>query len=179
MSTHVDHRSPFDLANSRPLLGFNLSVPQGILVLKLSAMWQMDNLTSSVIEEMTDLQARRESWIDLLELANVHQLPDARKLAVEKITKTFNGRGTDKVVLGRQCRMKKWLEEGLRELVDRKDGFTDEDDETLGWKTVSKVYRIRERLHIEKCDRHFNDVKLQDGVKREFEMELNEIDYEI
>jgi hypothetical protein len=136
-------------------------------------MWQMDNLTEMVTGELSELQARREAWMDLLELANVHQLSDAHSLAMEKITSTFNGRGIDKVVLGRQCGMKQWLEDGLRELVQREDGFTDEDDEALGWKTVSKLYRVRERL------RGTNKEKVEDAVKREFEKELNEIDCEI
>ena len=140
-------------------------------------MWQMDNLTDMVVQKLSNIKGPRLAWIDLLELASVHQLPGARALAIQKISSTFNGRGTDKVALARHYGVKEWLEEGLRELIQRKDGFTDEDDEALGWKTVSKLYRIRERLHFEdRGHRHLDQGRVEDGVKREFEKELNEID---
>ena len=146
-------------------------------------MWQMDNLTDMVVQKLSDLKGRRQVWIDLLELASVHQFPGARALAIQKISFTFNGRGTDKVTLGRQYGVKEWLKEGLRELIQRKDayGFTDEDEEALGWKTVSKLYRIRERIHYEncRCDDDRDREEAEDGVKREFDKELSEIDCEI
>ena len=172
---------PFDLVDRRLLLVQKLSVPQGISVLKLSAMWQMDNLTDMVVQQLSNLKGRRGAWIDLLDLASVHQLPGARVLAIQKIASTFNGRGTDKVVLGRQHGVKEWLEGGLRELVQREDSFTDEDDEALGWKTVSKLYRIRERIHFEERGHHLHvdEGRVVYDVKKEFEKELNEMDGEM
>jgi hypothetical protein len=146
-------------------------------------MWQMDGLTEIVLQKLSNLNARRQAWIDLLDLSTIHQLHSTRALAIQKIYTTFNARGTDKVALARQYGVKQWLEEGLREMVQREEQFTDEDDEIVGCKTIVKVYRLRERLHFARCrDRrtgYSNQDEAKEGVSKEFEKELNDMDGEI
>ena len=156
---------------------------QGISVLRLSAMWQMDGLTAKVIQRLSNVKGRRQAWIGLLQLSTVHQLHDARALAIQKISTMFSGRGTDKVVMARQHGVKQWLEEGLREMVQQKDPFTDEAVEMVGWKTITKLYRLRECLRVARSNNnHFGqqeDVLAKAGVGKEFEMELNDMDQDI
>jgi hypothetical protein len=146
-------------------------------------MWQMDGLTEIVLQKLSNLVARRQAWIELLDLSTIHQLHNTRALAIRKISTTFNGRGTDKVVLAREFGVKQWLEEGLREMIQREEPFTDEDEETVGCKTIVKVYRLRERLHGARCrDRRAgctNQDEAKEGVSKEFEKELNDMDGEI
>jgi hypothetical protein len=146
-------------------------------------MWQMDELTKIVMQILSNLKVRRQAWIDLLELSTIHQLHEARALAIQMISTTFTGRGMNKVVLARQYGVKRWLEEGLREMVQQEEPFTDEDDEIVGCTTVVKVYRLRERLHVARCRDcragYSNQDEAEEGVSKEFEKELNDMDGEI
>jgi len=146
-------------------------------------MWQMDGLTEIVLQKLSNLASRRQAWIELLDLSTIHQLHSARALAIRKISRTFRGRGTDKVALGRRFGVKQWLEEGLREMVQREEPFTVEDDEMVGCKTMVKLYRLRERLHSGGCRNRRAGYADKDeakvGVSEEFEKELNDMDGEI
>jgi hypothetical protein len=159
-----------------------LSVSQGISVLKLSALWQMDGLTEMLVEKLANVKGQRQAWIGLLQLATVHQLHDARALAIQKISTTFSRRGTDKVVLARRFGVKQWLEEGLLEMVQQSDPFSDEAVEIVGWKTVMKLYRLRERAQPPRSNSSYHNQSAYDvkaGISKEFEKELNDMDHQI
>jgi hypothetical protein len=118
-------------------------------------MWQMDGVADPVVQRMWDVNAWRRDWIDLLRLSTDHQLSSARALAIQKIS--FKG-SIDKVVMARKYGVQKWLEEGLQELLRRESPPTDEEDELLGWKTIAKLYRIRDRVLAFLCRGEFRCV---------------------
>jgi hypothetical protein len=68
-------------------------------------------------------------------------------------------------------------------MVQQEELFTDEDDGIVGFMTILKVYRLRERLHFARCrDRragYANRDEAKQSVCKEFEKELNDMDGEI
>jgi hypothetical protein len=118
-------------------------------ILKLSALWQMDGLTELVLDELSDTSASRDDWINLLDLSIENEYPKVGELAIEKITSTFwstfSGQSIELVALARKYGVKKWLRQGLRQLLERDQFFSDADEEVLGSKIVLKLCRLREQ----------------------------------
>jgi hypothetical protein len=73
-------------------------------------------------------------------------LLDARVLAIRQIT-TTNPSALEGVRLGRKYKVASFFRDGLQKLVQRNSYFTDEEEDGLGFKTTSKLYRIREDYH--------------------------------
>ena len=89
---------------------------------------------------MSTSSAEREEWVAVL---NICHLPKARSLAIKEITHFLTG--VDKILMGRKYKVKKWLVGGLCDMVTRSASFSDEEEDQLGFKTITKLYRIREK----------------------------------
>jgi hypothetical protein len=105
----------------------------------------MDGLRKIVLEKLSNTDASRDDWITLLDLSMERRYPEARRLAIEKITPTFGGIGIEQVVMARKYGVKQWLRNGLRQLTERDQFLSDADEEILGWNTVFKLCRLREQ----------------------------------
>jgi hypothetical protein len=124
-----------------------LSLAEWTSVLKLAAMWRMDRLSNIVVGRMEALDVDhvdRDQWMKLLDLSDIHELSDARALAIERLSSLRFASSAAKVQLARKYGVEHWLREGLQELVQQTAIFSDEDEELLGWKTVIKLYRVRD-----------------------------------
>jgi hypothetical protein len=88
----------------------------------------------------------------LLDSPVLNQFPEIRELAIEKLSSILDQQpsGTEKVLLGRKYHVSDWLRAGLRELLKQDAPWSDEDEEILGWPTVSKLYRVREAHYKQK-----------------------------
>jgi hypothetical protein len=93
---------------------------------------------------LTRNEFEKNEWTKVLELSNTHELSEARALAIARLSSLGITGGVAKVQLARKYGVKQWLKEGLQELVQREAFFSDEEEDLLEWKTVSKLYRVRD-----------------------------------
>ena len=157
-----------------------LSLAEWTSVLKLSAMWQMDTLRKIVMEKMSKLRANVtvEEWIAVLDMSVLLQLSDVRAMAIERLSSYGNTIGVDKILMARRYKMEKWFKEGCRELVTRDKCFSDEEEDRLGWKTVSKLYRARDQYLKSRIYRSYEYAYTRDpeaDIDKEFEAELRKM----
>jgi hypothetical protein len=134
-------------------------------------MWEMESISAIALQKISYSSACRDDWVDILDLCNHHHIPNARSLAIQHISVVING--VEKVLMGRKYRVKSWLKDGLYDLVEQDASFSDEEADQLGFKTISKLYRIRE-LRL-KHGRSYSGRSTVSDIKTEFEGELKEI----
>jgi len=93
----------------------------------------------------TMLGLTREEWIATLKLATKWQFLNARKIALQALQKT-KGPATEKITLGRELKISKWVLEGYKDLanIDDTTTITDGVASTIGWETTVKLLQIRE-----------------------------------
>ena len=133
-------------ACSRLLVAEILSVRQWTSVLKLAAFWQMDDLAGIIIEKLSQSNSNREDWMALLDMSIQHDISESRALAIQKLWALIaDGEGTELVLLARRYHVPGWLECGLQALVQREEFFSDEDERQLGWRTIFRLCRLREK----------------------------------
>ena len=136
----------------------------------------MDEWAKIVLATLSAASAGRNDWIDLLDLAVERQLPEARKLAIQQITQTFQctREGMSQVVMARKYRVKEWLQHGLETLVQDDQFVSDADADVLGFKSVLKLARLREDNIKRQRGRYY--VKGYMSVADSFRDELEEMD---
>ena len=166
-------------------------------MLKLSMMWQMDNLTKTVLNELLSAKSAkgRDHWVTLLDSPVLNQLPTVRIVAIQQLSRILDlqSLGAEKVLLARKYQVSHWLLDGLRELLKQEDPWSEEDEAKLGLPTVSKLYRIREDYYKKKLHRlntrlqhqratspptprnlgPIDDGSIDNGIVREFSTELD------
>jgi hypothetical protein len=168
-----------------------LSPREWTSVLELAAMWGMDRLRGIAMEKMRGLTVfEPEEWMKVLDMADMQGLSDARALAIVRLSSLGITGGVAKVQLARKYGVKQWLKEGLQELVQREAFFSDEEEDLLEWKTVSKLYRVRDgylksRNSYRNTRSVFGDLEPDSewrdsypnprSIEMEFEAELREI----
>ena len=132
------------------LVDERLSVSQWASVLNLSASWCMGRVTAIALREMYEIGTSNcKEWEAVLEVSNKHKpvLLDAWILAIQKISTIIRPSALEGIRLGRQYRVTSFFQDGLQKLVQRNQYFTDEEEDGLGRRTTSKLYRIREEYH--------------------------------
>jgi len=149
-----------------------LSLTEWTSVLELSAMWQMDRLRQIAVNRMSKLGATAGEWTAVLDMPVRQQLLDARTLAIQQLSYYSNIAGVDKILLARKYKVEQWFREGCQELVQRRECFSDEDKERLGWKTVIKLYRVRDVMYHGYSGSYTDPAA---GIGEEFEAELKDM----
>jgi len=150
-----------------------LSLKEWISVLKLATMWQMDNVVKKVKQKIETIDVKKEVWMDMLDVPDQYWLPDARALAIKQLSNDRKFRGVDKILLAKKHKIESWLRDGIRQLVYRKEHFEDEEADQLGWKTVNKLYRVREACHANGFRDPRTDINIV--LEREFGAEFMEM----
>jgi hypothetical protein len=152
-----------------------LSLTEWTSVLKLSAIWQMDRVREIAVERMTRITAGLTEWMAVLDLSIAHQLLEVRELAMRRLS-TCAETGVSRILLARKYQVDAWMREGCQQLVERRECFSDEEEEELGWKTVSKLYRIRDKRFTDSQHRTYNlggqSHLVKANIEQEFEAEL-------
>jgi hypothetical protein len=134
----------------------------------------MDELARSVLEALSEVAGSRDEWTVLLDLSVEHQLPEARTLAIQKITPTFR-HGSDQVIMARKYQVRTWLRNGLQALVQQGSFLSNGDGEALGLETILKVGRLREDHLKLRYVRH-STIASTLTVGSQFQDELTEMD---
>ncbi|KAJ8076671.1 hypothetical protein AAF712_000305 [Marasmius tenuissimus] len=106
----------------------------------------------------------RDQWTSVLKLSTFWELSEIRDLAIAEISNT-DLTLIDKVVLGRNYRVRPWLLEGLKGLVDPMREIPSMEDmhEKLGTETAMQVLYIRNfaLLQVLSCGTTQEDILLQ------------------
>ncbi|KZP27538.1 hypothetical protein FIBSPDRAFT_853399 [Athelia psychrophila] len=86
---------------------------------------------------------RAREWTSVLKLSTLWRFGELRCEAIEALTKLVVS-PTEKIALGREWRVKDWLNEGYKELIQRESGLTQKEKEKLGADITIKIYEARE-----------------------------------
>ena len=156
-----DERKKYDSETARTLF------QEWASVLELSCMWQMANVRQRAVEEILKLlyQVGRKDWIYLLTLSN--------KLGISKIRNRFiqclseNLKPVEKIQLGIELRVYSLLHTGYVALVVRTAGISTEDEELLGKKATSKLFRLRDKYLKRRAPFDPDNRGLKQGVMSE------------
>jgi len=112
--------------------------------LELSCMWQMTKVREMAVQEILQLheQAGTECQKVLLKLSNKLGIREIRDAVIQTLSGALGP--VERILLGTEFQVDLWLREGYKQLVMMKDGISVEDEERLGWKTTSKLFRMRD-----------------------------------
>lgn len=132
------------LGNEKPML-----CEEWISVLELSCMWQMDKVQEMAVQRIIKFQDSSESsdgQMELLRLSTKLGIKEIRDAVVQTLSGALQP--AELVRRGIEWRVDSWLLQGYKQLVEAPAGILAEDEKRLGWKTTSKLFRIRdEYLH--------------------------------
>ncbi|KAF4600015.1 hypothetical protein EYR40_007121 [Pleurotus pulmonarius] len=104
----------------------------------------IDKTTSQVEPSRTFNTAH---WLSVLKLASLWGFSDIRQTAITKLSTSEQRRAfspIERLELGRQYKIAAWVEEGYKELVDRREKISEEEAEQIGWKALLKLCHLRE-----------------------------------
>jgi hypothetical protein len=96
---------------------------------------------------------------------------EIRRVASQTL-ENLNLTSVEKVVLGREASVSKWVAEGYRELV-ASENISDEDVGVIGPETTIKLYRLREERLKRMTGNPLSLVLLRTSVEDAFKDELN------
>jgi hypothetical protein len=134
----------------------------------------MESILSVALQNIPRSFASCDDWVAILDLCDHHHIPKARFMAIEHISVDING--VEKVLMGRKYRVKSWLQDGLYDLVQRDASFSDPEADLLGFKTTSKLYRIRD-LRFKRGQSN-SDKSIIPVINQQFGSELKEMENE-
>lgn len=96
-------------------------------------------ITSNVVK------LTQQEWISVLKLSTMWEFTELRERAKQELSKQGMEMETvQKIECGRKYEIKEWVLEGYIALLRRSEIASDEEAERLGWKTVVKLYRLRD-----------------------------------
>ena len=112
--------------------------------LELSCMWQMAKVREKAVQEILQLQehAGTECQKVLLKLSTKLGIREIRNAVIQALSSTLGS--VQLIQFSTEFQVDSWALEGYMQLVLAKDGISVEDEERLGWKTTSKLFRIRD-----------------------------------
>jgi len=139
-------------------------------VLKLSMLWQMDQVKDLAIERITSLPLNIDDWKAVL-ILSTHSVVNntIRNAAIQQLIARFPLTPIDRILLARKCHVADWLLSGYNELVQREATISVEEEEQLGLKTTTKLFRVREH---HKRHRNTYNYSLDDCIRKDFDSEL-------
>ncbi|TFK23596.1 hypothetical protein FA15DRAFT_620526 [Coprinopsis marcescibilis] len=85
-----------------------------------------------------DPELTKDEWISVLRLSTKWFFSDMREVAIRKLTE-MEMDPIDRVCLGKELHIHRWLLTGYEYLVTRKEIITEEEAERIGWRTALKV----------------------------------------
>jgi hypothetical protein len=132
-----------------------MSLDEWASALELSSMWQMTKIREMAVQEILLLhkQAGTECQKVLLKLSSKLEIREIRDAVIQALSGALGP--VERIHLGTEFRVYSWLLEGYKQLV--LNGILVEDEERLGWKTTSKLFRVRDAYLLQRQPlRRFN-----------------------
>jgi hypothetical protein len=132
--------------NDKPML-----YEEWVSVLELSCMWQMAKVQEMAVKRIIKFQLSSDGQMDLLRLSTKLEIKEIRNAVVQTLSSALQP--SELVQRGIEWRVRSWLLQGYKQLVEAPVGILAEDEKRLGWQTTSKLFRIRDeylqKLHYD------------------------------
>jgi hypothetical protein len=115
-----------------------------VSVIKLSLMWKMKRLHESALQKIrARIQSNTDEWIAVLKISTQLRIEGLRGLAKEKLREKLDV--SKKIELATECSIEDWLLNVYTDFVQRAQPISAEEEEQLGWKRASNLFRVRHR----------------------------------
>ena len=104
------------------------------------------------LDDISKLNPNANEWQIILGVSekNKLELQKARALAIEHLTPTISRSPITSIKLARRYKVKEWLRDGLRGIVES-PCISEEEQKELGCETTCRLYRIREKYRRRGC----------------------------
>jgi hypothetical protein len=151
-----------------------------VAVLELSCMWQMATVRKTAAQKILEFLVTigADDQLELLRLSTRLGIAEIRDAAIQALFGVLQP--IELVQLGNELQVDLWLLQGYQQLVEAPEGISVEDEKRLGWKTTSKLFRIRDEYlqTLYKKPRRFNSTTARNivpsKIKAVFAEELEE-----
>jgi hypothetical protein len=140
-------------------------------VLKLSQMWEMKPIYDLALRKILTQIQKSDGWIAALKMSTQLKIRDLREIAIGKLTDQLTS-PLQKIEFGTEYKISSCLLEGYTEFVTRKEVISAEDEEQLGWRRTSSLFRVRHR-RLEKTPKYTG---VQSDILNIFAKELADIE---
>jgi len=152
-------------------------------VLDLSTMWLMNEAKDLAIKGITSLSLDTSEWVEVLKLSTSRTASEIRDKAIQELTPPEHLSPTDRILLARECQVVDWLLVGYKQLVQRNEIISADEEEQLGVNATLNVLRIkliqesrRKGLSIFKSP---DIAELEAIIRAAFEAEFDAAQYEL
>jgi hypothetical protein len=135
-------------------------------VLKLSQMWEMKPIYDLALRKIPPRIHMSDEWIAALKMSTQLRIRDLREIAIGKLTGQLTS-SLQKIEFGAEYKISSCLLEGYTEFATRNKVISAEDEEQLGWRRTSGLFRVRHR-RFEKTYRHGVQSDIQNTFANEF-----------
>lgn len=137
--------------------------------LRVSTQLQLESVMKTSIRHLLKLPITdNKAGADVLRMATEWELEEIRQKAIGYLGQ--QAEGVEKIHLATEFKMTGWQLEGYRQLVERNRGISSEEEESLGWETTMKLFKLRHRL----IQRHINSSDLDEIIYNTFAAELED-----
>ena len=113
-------------------------------ILKLSQMWGMKHIYDLALQKIPTQIHNTDEWIAALKTSTQLKIRDLREIAIGKLTDQLTS-PLQKIEFGTEYKISTCLLEGYTEFVTRDEVISVEDEEQLGWRRTSSLFRARHR----------------------------------
>jgi hypothetical protein len=137
-------------------------------VLKLSLMWEMNQIHDLVLQKIRSRILNSDEWMAALKISSQLRIQGLREIAIEKLAGELTS-PLKKIELGVEYCIQHWLMQGYTEFATRQEVISVEDEEHLGWSRTSNLFRIRHR-RLEGASSY-----IQNDIQKTFASEFAEI----
>jgi len=118
--------------------------PEWISVLKLAMLWEMENIRKLAIKQILSLPASSKDWIEMLKMSTSPRVTEIREKAIQSMD-LEKLESVERILLAKECGVYEWLLRGYRELVQRTETISQQDEEQLGREATLKLFRLRDQ----------------------------------
>jgi hypothetical protein len=146
-----------------------------VSVLELSCMWQIATVREKAMKKILEFQvSATDGQLELLRLSTRLGIQEIRDAAIQALWHILGP--IELVRLGTELQVDEWLLQGYTRLAH--EGISMEDEKQLGWKTASKLFRIRDEylqmLYKDPRSTHASSSIVSRTIKKVFVEELNQ-----
>ena len=150
-----------------------MSRPEWTSVLKLAMLWEMENIRKLAIKQILSLPASSKDWIEMLKMSTSPRVTEIREKAIQSMD-LEKLESVERILLAKECGVYEWLLRGYRELVQRTETISQQDEEQLGREATLKLFRLRDEYCRNQYWRNYGEKEfnLDEIIRTKFREEL-------
>jgi hypothetical protein len=107
-------------------------------------MWEMKPIYDLALRKIPTRIHKSDEWIAALKISTQLRIQDFREIAIGKLAGQLTS-PLQKIEFGTEYKVQSWLLEGYMEFATRNEVISAEDEEQLGWRRTSSLFRVRHR----------------------------------